>query len=102
MDGKRLEGSIALMGFGSGNAYVEARALGAAAVLFYDDGRVTRSEAAEKFLQVPVDIPRFWLETADAELLREHAKTARAKCTSTRAWIGNRSKRATCSPSCPA
>ena len=79
MDGKRLDGSIALMGFGSGNAYVEARALGAAAVLFYDDGRVTRSEAAEKFLQVPVDIPRFWLETADAELLREHAKTGESK-----------------------
>ena len=70
LDGIEIDGSVALMGFGSGNAFVEARALGARAILFYDDGRVTRSEAAEKFLQVPVDIPRFWLETADAELLR--------------------------------
>ena len=75
LDGKRLEGSIALMGFGSGNAYVEARALGAAAILFYDDGRVTRSEAAAKFLQVPVDIPRFWLEATDAKMLRKHAQS---------------------------
>ena len=75
LDGKRVAGSIALMGFGSGNAYVEARALGAAAILFYDDGRVTRSEAAEKFLQVPVDIPRFWIEAADADNLRNLAQT---------------------------
>ena len=73
MDGKRLAGSIALMGFGSGNAHVEARSLGAQAILLYDDGRVTRSEAAEKFLQVPVDIPRFWLEATDAEILRQQA-----------------------------
>ena len=78
-DGKRLQGSIALMGFGSGNAYVEARALGAEAVLFYDDGRVTRSEAAEKFLQVPVDIPRFWIEAAAAEVLRDLADTGETR-----------------------
>ena len=73
-DGKRLEGSIALMGFGSGNAYIEAKSLGAQAILFYNDGRVTRGEAADKFLQVPVDIPRFWIEDADAEILRRQAQ----------------------------
>ena len=75
MDGKRLAGSIALMGFGSGKAHVEARALSAQAILLYDDGRVTRSEAAEKFLQVPADIPRFWVEAADAEVLRQRARS---------------------------
>ena len=79
MDGKRLAGSVALMGFGSGNAHVEARALGAQAILLYDDGRVTRSEAAEKFLQVPVDIPRFWVEAVDAEILRQQASTGNAE-----------------------
>ena len=65
LDGQQVEGSIALMAFGSGNNYVEVRALGARSILFYDDGRVTRGEAAEKFLQVPVDIPRFWIEETD-------------------------------------
>lgn len=75
MDGKPLAGSVALLGFGSGNAHVQARALGAQAILLYDDGRVWRSQAAEKFLQVPVDIPRFWVEAADAEMLRQQART---------------------------
>ena len=79
MDGKRLAGSIALMGFGSGKAHVQARALGAQAILLYDDGRVTRSEAAEKFLQVPVDIPRFWVEAAGAEILRQQARSGDAQ-----------------------
>ena len=74
LDGIEIDGSVALMGFGSGNAFVEARALGARAILFYDDGRVTRAEAAEKFLQVPVDIPRFWVERDDAEVLRRQAQ----------------------------
>ena len=70
LDGQQVAGSIALMEFGSGNNYVEVRALGAQAILFYDDGRVTRGEAAEKFLQVPVDIPRFWVEKETAKALR--------------------------------
>ena len=67
------------MAFGSGNNYVEVRALGARAILFYDDGRVTRGEAAEKFLQVPVDIPRFWIGSEGAKALRKQAHGRRVQ-----------------------
>ena len=79
LDGQEIEGSIALMAFGSGNNYVEVRALGARAILFYDDGRVTRGEAAEKFLQVPVDIPRFWIGSEGAKALRKQAHGRRVQ-----------------------
>ena len=79
LDGQEIEGSIALMAFGSGNNYVEVRALGARAILFYDDGRVTRGEAAEKFLQVPVDIPRFWIGSDGAKALRKQAHGSRVQ-----------------------
>ena len=71
LNGKRVAGSVVLMGFGSGSNYIHARMLGARAILFYDDGGVTRSQATEKFLQVPVDIPRFWLEEDAARALRD-------------------------------
>ena len=69
LDGKQIKDCIALMKFGSGNNYVQVRALGAQAIIFYDAGNVTRGESAEKFLQVPVDIPRFWIGTSEADFL---------------------------------
>ncbi len=66
LDGQQVDGSIALMVFASGNNYVDLRSLGARAIIFYDDGGVNRSEAADKFLQVPIDIPRFWVEKEQA------------------------------------
>ena len=74
LNGQPVDGSIALMAFGSGNNYIEVRSLGAQAIIFYDDGRVTRGEAAEKFLQVPVDIPRFWVERDEAQALLAQAR----------------------------
>ncbi len=79
LDGQQVTGSIALMAFGSGNNYVEVRALGARAIIFYDDGRVTRGEAAEKFLQVPVDIPRFWMASEEAQALRSQIENGRTQ-----------------------
>jgi len=75
LNGQQVDGSIALIAFGSGNNYIEVRSLGAQAIIFYDDGRVTRGEAAEKFLQVPVDIPRFWVERDEAQTLLTQART---------------------------
>ncbi|MFT5087510.1 MAG: hypothetical protein ACI8PG_001870 [Planctomycetota bacterium] len=77
LNGQQIDGSIALIAFGSGNNYIEVRSLGAQAIIFYDDGRVTRGEAAEKFLQVPVDIPRFWVERQDAQALLARARDDR-------------------------
>ncbi len=85
LDGKPLDGSIVLLDFNCGSNYVHARALGARAILFYPDKGVTRSEAAEKFLQVPVDIPRFWLEPDAARILRPLARSGQ-----TRVWLSAR------------
>ena len=75
LDGKRIEGAIALVDFNSGKNYLMPSALGARAILFYDNGIVTRDQATEKFLQVPVDIPRFWIEAEAARDLRAAAES---------------------------
>lgn len=65
LDGQRVDGSIALVGFGAGASYMNCRMLGASAVIFYDDGKVTRDQASMKFVKIPLEIPRYW---ADAEV----------------------------------
>jgi hypothetical protein len=88
LDGHKMDGAVVLMGFGSGNNYVDARMLGAQAVVFYDDGGVSRSQAAEKFLQVPVDIPRFWVEAEAAAALRRGAAAGeRVRLESRMDWV---------------
>ena len=73
-NGKVVAGSVVLMGFGSGPNALNARMLGAEAVIFYDDGYVTFGEASEKFLNVPANVPRFWVEREGAERLRALAE----------------------------
>ncbi|MBI2503757.1 MAG: M28 family peptidase, partial [Candidatus Latescibacteria bacterium] len=73
LDGQQVEGSVVLMDFACEDRYLDARMLGAQAILFCDQGQATRSEAEEKFLQVPVDIPRFWIEPEAAAALRVQA-----------------------------
>jgi len=89
LDGSPLEGSVVLLGFGSGTGYLRARMLGAAAIVFYDDGQVTRAEAAQKFLQVPVDIPRYWVDDLTARALQTAAAqgVARVRLSSRMDWI---------------
>ncbi|MDP6775965.1 MAG: hypothetical protein QGI83_04290, partial [Candidatus Latescibacteria bacterium] len=74
-----MDGSIVLMGFGCGQNYLNACALGARAIVFYDDGNVTRGEAEEKFLEVPVNVPRFWIDRAPVERLLEAARSGRTR-----------------------
>ena len=70
LDGKPVEGSIVLMDFDCGQAYLNVASLGARAIIFFDNGEVNRGQAADKFLKVPVNIPRFWIDREKAlELL---------------------------------
>jgi len=80
-EGKVMDGSVVLMGFGCGMSYLNARALGARAILFYDDGYVTRQQALDKFLEVPVDIPRFWLDREDAQYLLQRLQISAVRVT---------------------
>jgi len=74
LNGKLVEGSIVLMDFDCGQSYLNPRTLGAQAIVFFDNGRVTHGEALDKFLQVPVDVPRYWVEGEDANRLLALAK----------------------------
>ena len=67
LDGLPVEGSIVLLDFDGGQNYLNPASLGARAVVFFENGAVTREQAADKFLKVSVDIPRFWIEREDAE-----------------------------------
>jgi len=69
-NGRDVKGSVVVMDFASGMNYLNARILDAQAVIFVDDGKVTRTEAENKFLSVPVDVPRFWAEGETAQRLR--------------------------------
>ncbi len=62
-NGKEVEGSIVLVDFDGRDQYLNARMLGARAVLFYDSGpgAVTNNQAQRKILDVPADVPRFWV-----------------------------------------
>lgn len=69
LNGLPMQGSIVVLDFDCGQDYFNSRMLGASAVIFFDNGRVTRQEASEKFLLVPADLPRFWVEEAAAKRL---------------------------------
>ena len=74
-NGSVVEGSVVLMGFGCGMSYLRARVLGAEAILLYDDGQVTREQALDKFLKVPVNVRRYWIAREDAQRLLERRAT---------------------------
>jgi len=66
LDGQPLEGAIVLLDFDGGQNYLSLATLGARAIIFFDNGGVNREQAADKFLKVPVDVPRFWIEREGA------------------------------------
>jgi len=69
LDGKEVQGSVVLLDFDCGQDYLNAATLGARAVVFFERGEVSRQQAADKFLKVSVDLPRFWMGRQDAEAL---------------------------------
>ena len=76
LDGHPIEGCVILLDFDSGQNYLNAASLGAVAIIFFDNGGVTREQASDKFLKVSVDIPRFWIDKDSAnKLLKSAAKS---------------------------
>ncbi|HID95037.1 MAG TPA: FtsX-like permease family protein [Candidatus Latescibacteria bacterium] len=78
-NGRKVEGSIVLLDFDSGQNYINPRMLGAQAIIFFDNGLVTQGEAAAKFLRVPADIPRYWVDYEGAERLLEISRSGENK-----------------------
>ena len=87
LNGRPIEGSVVLLDFDCGQNYFNPRMLGATAVVFFDNGRVTQGEAKDKFLLVPADLPRFWVENGDAQaLLRLAEAQASVTLTAKMTW----------------
>ncbi len=68
--GLEVTDSVVLLDFNCGGRWFNAPLLGARVVLFVEPDTTLRGEAEEKFLSMPVDIPRFWVpkEAADSLL----------------------------------
>ena len=66
MDGKKIDGSIALMNFNCDKYYMNVRDLGAQAIVFVEPEDTDVTQSNVKMLGVPVNIPRFWLKRTDA------------------------------------
>jgi ABC-type antimicrobial peptide transport system permease subunit len=80
-NGRPVEGSIVLMDFDSGENFINARMLGARAVVFFDNGLVNRSEAERKFMGLPLNVPRYWVGKEDGQRLVALADSTTAQVT---------------------
>lgn len=77
---KDVEGAIVLMEFNSGQNWLNVPLLDAGAVVFIAPERTSRGEAETKWLRVPVNVPRFWLDRENAAALKAAAES-RAEAT---------------------
>ena len=71
-NGLDVAGQLVLMEFDSGMNWINAFDLGASAVLFLEPEKPNRTEAEQKFLSVPADLPRFWVPRRAGETLKNH------------------------------
>ncbi len=71
-NGMDVNGSVILLDFNTRNNWLNPSMLGARAIIFIEPDSTVSVEGIYKFLQVPLDIPRFWISKSDAaELLKE-------------------------------
>jgi len=68
-NGLDVEGSVVLLDHNCGNEWYNGPLLGARAVLFIEPEETIRGEAEQKFMSMPVDLPRFWVPKAVADHL---------------------------------
>lgn len=82
--GKDVNKALVLLDFNCGDYWITAPLLGAQAVLFVEPEDAGRGEAEMKYLEVPINVPRFWVPKATAaELLaaaREGGANATVRC----------------------
>ena len=74
-NGLQVAGRIVLLEFNSGANWLNAALLGARAVVFIEPEQTTLREAEDKFAQVPLDLPRFWVDRRVGLLLKRRADT---------------------------
>ena len=69
-DGHDVSGNVVLMDFNSGGRWINAGILGAGAVVFIAPKSTTTGQAEGKFAEVPVAMPRFYVDREAGERLR--------------------------------
>ncbi|HIE51652.1 MAG TPA: FtsX-like permease family protein [Armatimonadetes bacterium] len=74
-NGLEVENSIVLLDFNCGLNWLHAPLLGARAVIFIAPEDTDRGEAEEKFLRVPLNVPRFWIERETGQQLAARAQS---------------------------
>ena len=68
-NGMDVEGRIVLMDFNSSNNWLNPAMLGAKAIVFIEPDSTVYMEAEDKFLTVPLSVPRFWIGKEDGRTL---------------------------------
>ncbi len=68
-NGKRVDGSIVLMDFNSMTRWMNAAKLGARAIIFVEPNDPFRIEAEQKYSELPIPVPRYYLRKADLPAL---------------------------------
>ncbi|HFC49323.1 MAG TPA: M28 family peptidase, partial [Thermofilum sp.] len=74
LDGKEIEGRIAVLEFNSQDNWLNLIQLGAKAVIFVESPGIAREEALKKITLAPLDFPRLYVCREDASRIREAAK----------------------------
>lgn len=88
-NGKDVEGSIVLVDFNSGFEWMNAPSLGAKAIVFIEPTSTMRGEAEQKFVSIPLSIPRYYIKRADAAALQAIAlgrRSPQAKLSASMTW----------------
>ena len=77
-NGVDVTDAIIMMDFNTGLNWQNAANLGARAVIFAEPNRTSRIEGEKKYLQVPINFPRFWMKKEHAAPLIARLKSAGA------------------------
>ncbi|MEM4228247.1 MAG: FtsX-like permease family protein [Thermoproteota archaeon] len=75
LNGLDVNGSIVLLEFNSGSAWVDMVKLGASGIVFLEDGNTNRFEALSKISSIPLVTPRIYVAGQEASQLREIARS---------------------------
>jgi len=69
-NGQKVDGSVVALDFNSGMNWITAADLGAKAIVFLAPQNTNRGQAERKFTLLPVELPRFYAQGADADAIR--------------------------------
>ncbi|MCK5595547.1 M28 family peptidase, partial [bacterium] len=79
LNGKTIQDSVVLLDFNCGNRWLNISMLGAKAFIFIEPVDTTRVEAEKKYLNLPLNIPRYWISKQDGQYLRKLIKEGDGK-----------------------